>query len=137
MIEVTVVGNLTSDPMAHATPNGTQVVSAGIAASNGFGDRKKTDYFRLSFFGARSDAITRYCHKGDKIMAIGEMNTSEWTDRDGNVRKSLDITVREYELCGGRSSEQQGNVQPEPRKAGKPAARQEAPVNLDEDNLPF
>ena len=137
MIKVFIVGNLTDDPATRTTQSGIEVTTVGIAGTNGFGDRKKTDFFRLSFFGARGSAIQKWCHKGDKLTVTGRFNTSEWTDRSGAARKSLEVEVEDYELCGGRNAPS-GEAGHAPSHAK--AAPASEPVNLEDDSpedLPF
>ena len=136
MIKAFIVGNLTEDPNTHTTQSGIDVTTVGIAGANGFGDKKKTDYFRLTFFGARGAAIQKWCHKGDKLTVIGRFNTSEWTDRNGAPRKTLEVEVEDYEMSGGKGASAEAD-RGESRAKAAPASE---PVDLEDDSpdsLPF
>lgn len=45
---IILVGNVGRDPEMRYTPNGSAVTSFSVAVSDGFGDRKKTIWFRVS-----------------------------------------------------------------------------------------
>ena len=131
MVEVIIVGNLASEPETRTLQSGTTIVTASIAGSNGFGERKSTEFYRLTFFGNNGNTIKQYCHKGDKLFVTGELTH----------HKDAQVAVSRFELCGGRKEAAPAPA-PAPAKAARKAPAAHAPepaVDLeeDDDSLPF
>ncbi len=141
MVEVIIVGNLASEPETRTLQSGTTIVTASIAGSNGFGERKSTEFYRLTFFGNNGNTIKQYCHKGDKLFVTGELTFREWDAQDGVHHKDAQVAVSRFELCGGRKEAAPASA-PAPAKAARKTSAAHAPepaVDLeeDDDSLPF
>jgi single-strand DNA-binding protein len=93
------------------------------------GRDKPTIWWNCSLFGKRAEALAQYLTKGQSVTVVGTITEREWADKEGNKRKSMDVRVSEISLQGGRKD---AEPQEERRAAPKPA-----PVDIDEDELPF
>lgn len=54
-------------------------------------------------------SLEQYLVKGQSVAVSGTISEREWTDKEGNKRKSVDVRVNEVALMGGRS-------EPKPRR---------------------
>lgn len=100
---ITLVGNLGADPDSRALPGGGVVANFSVATTERWqqGDRKieSTQWHKVAAFD--SDRVklgtlcTDYLHKGDRVMVVGMLKYSEYTDKEGTTRKSPEITARE------------------------------------------
>src|SRR5690606_27780891 len=88
------------------------VLSFSVADSQG--RDKPTIWWNCSLFGKRAAALSEYLVKGQQVTVAGTVSEREWTDREGNKRKSMDVRVNEIALQGGRRDD---------RPAAKPAPR--------------
>lgn len=127
MNSITVAGNIGKDAELRHMASGDAVASFSVADNQG--KDKPAIWWNCSIFGKRAEALAQYLTKGSQVTVAGSVSEREWTDRDGNKRKSMDIRVSEIALQGGR---------PEARQEAKPAAlpsrRDEA---FDDDTIPF
>lgn len=103
---VTLMGRLTAAPELKTTQNGTSVTSFVIAVER---RRKKegeqtTDFIDCVAWQNNAEFVTRYFTKGDMICVIGEVQTRNYTDKNGNKRKVVEIVVDRASFCGGKSN---------------------------------
>ena len=127
MNSITIAGGLGRDAEVKYLNNGDAICSFSVADSQG--RDKGTIWWNCSLFGKRAEALSQYLVKGQPVTVIGTITEREWTDKEGSKRKSMDVRVSEIALQGGRKD---AEPQEERRAAPKPA-----PVEMDEDELPF
>ena len=82
-----------------------------IAIDNGYGDKKKTNFFNCTIFGKQAEAFEKYVPKGTKVLLECEANQNQYTDKNGNKVNSVDFIVKSFEFCESKS---QSNSQPQP-----------------------
>ena len=100
---VTLVGNLGADPDVRTLPAGGSVASFSVATTERWnqGDRKieSTQWHRVVAFDSDRVKLGKLCadylHKGDRVMIVGQLKYSEYTDKDGVTRRNAEITARE------------------------------------------
>jgi len=142
-------GRLARDCEQRFTQSGMAICSFSVAVDYGFGDKKGTNWIRASLFGKRAEGgLPQYLKKGTQVAISGELRISEYQDKEGNTRTSVDVNVDKLDLIGGRNDGggqsggyQQGGgqqQQSQPAKQNDPFADQpdfnSAPVD---DNIPF
>ena len=121
MNSISISGNLGKDSETRHLADGTAVVSFSVADSQG--REKPTIWWNCSHFGKRAEAVQPYLMKGQQVTVIGTVSEREWTDKDGQKRKSMDVRVQDIALQGGKRED-----------APRPAAKQ-APQ--DDFDIPF
>ena len=98
-------GNLTRSPELKTTPGGMAVLQMGIAVN---GRRKNSqtgqwedvpNYFDLTMFGNRAQAVSQYLGKGTKVMVDGELRWRSWQDQNGQNRSKVEVIVNEIEFA--------------------------------------
>ena len=101
--KVILIGNLGRDPETRTMPSGDKVVSFSVATTESWrdkatGERKeKTEWHNVSIFNENLGRIAeQYCKKGSKIYLEGQLQTREYTDRDGNQRKTTDVVLQRF-----------------------------------------
>lgn len=129
MNSISISGNIGKDCELRHLPNGDPVCTFSVADS--MGRDKPTIWWRCNLFGKRAEALQQYLVKGQQVTVIGNITEREWTDKDGQQRKSMDVRVSDVALMGGKREE-----------APRPAARQAAPSGgsgFDDmsDDVPF
>jgi single-strand DNA-binding protein len=124
---ITVAGSLGKDAEVKYLPNGDAICNFSVADSQG--RDKPTIWWNCGLYGKRAESLSQYLTKGQAVTVTGSVSEREWTDKEGNKRKSMDVRVSEIALQGGRKDAEQ---QQERQAAPKPA-----PVDIDEDELPF
>jgi len=100
MNNITVAGLLGKDCEIRSMPDGTPVASFSVADSQG--KDKTTIWWNCQLFGKRAESLEKYLTKGQAVTVSGTVTEREWTDKEGNKRKSMDVRVNEVALQGGR-----------------------------------
>ena len=131
MNSITVAGNLGKDAEMRTMPNGDPVASFSVADSQG--KDKPSIWWNCQIFNKRAQALAPYLVKGQTVTVCGSVTEREWTDKDGQKRKSMDVRVQEIALQGGRKD---GERQAEPvARPPAPAQRQPAAAGSGFDDM--
>ena len=107
--KVILAGNLGRDPEMRYLPDGTAVTSFSMAVSDGWGDKKKTIWFRVSCWRKQAEFANQYLTKGNKVLVEGRITADEnggprtWTAQDGTVRASFEITANNITFLQSRA----------------------------------
>ena len=101
--KVILIGNLGRDPEVRRTGSGDPIVSFSIATTESWrdkasGERKdRTEWHNIVIFNEPLGRIAeQYCKKGTKVYIEGALQTREYTDRDGNARKSTEVVLQRF-----------------------------------------
>jgi single-strand DNA-binding protein len=92
---VTLSGNLTRDPELRSTASGKPVVSLRIGNKR-FGDR--SNFIDVVAWDKLAELVTDIYSKGDLIVFTGELQTREYTDKEGKQRSAFEIVARDVKL---------------------------------------
>lgn len=101
--KVILVGNLGRDPEVRRTSSGDAIVSFSLAMSESWRDkttgerRDRTEWANIVIFNEQLGKIAeQYLKKGMKVYLEGQLATREYTDKDGNQRKSTEVVLQRY-----------------------------------------
>lgn len=106
--QITLVGNLGSDPEMRYTPSGVPVTTFSVAVNKTWttqdGQRQdKTTWFRVTAWRGLAENCSKFLSKGRQVFVVGEIEDARpWTDRDGNTRASLEVTAQTVKFIGTR-----------------------------------
>ena len=115
---VTLFGNLGADPELKLTAKGP-VLKMSLATEQSWRNKetnakeKRTEWHRLTMFGARAEAIAKYLHKGSRVMITGRLHTDSY-EKDGQKHYRTEVIVDELCFGGGPSN---GAYLPAPKEA--------------------
>lgn len=157
--KIIIVGNLGRNPELRYTPQGTAVCDFSLATNerrkDQTGDSKdETTWFKVTFFGRQAEVANQYLAKGRQVYVEGRLRAREWTDKDGKVRTSLEVTGSDIQFLGMRgddmpatSGQESASSSPAPGSYNKPAAAakggggsssySDSSSDIDEDDIPF
>ncbi len=101
--KVILVGNLGRDPETRRFPSGDSVVSFSLATTESWrdkatGERKdRTEWHNISVFNENlGKVVEQYCKKGSKVYLEGQLQTREFTDKEGHQRKTTDVVLTKF-----------------------------------------
>ena len=134
MNSIIVAGNLGKDMEIRTMPNGDPVGSFSVADSQG--RDKPSIWWNCQLFGKRATALQPYLVKGQQVTVCGSVTEREWTDKDGQKRKSMDIRVNEIALQGGKREQQNAPAQSHPGTTPAPPRTSSGFADMDDD-IPF
>lgn len=96
-----VTGNVGGEPETRKLDGGREVASFSIAVNMKRGRDETVEWYRASCFSeGLVDVVMKYVRKGDPIHVRGRLSHPEWTDREGLVRVSNEISVDGLDLLG-------------------------------------
>lgn len=127
MLKCAVIGNLGSDPEMRYSTAGTAFLRMNVAANQRVrvdGEwQDRTEWVRVTVFGARAESLSQYLRKGTRVYAEGRLETRPWTDNSGNPRAGLELLADTVEFFSPRADSQ--------------PARPSGASSDDETDLPF
>lgn len=107
MNKVIMMGRICNDLELKTTPNGTNVCSFRIAVDRNYqvkGEEKKTDFFNVVAWRSSAEFVTRYFSKGRMILIEGELQTRQYTDKNGNPATWYEIIADKLHFTGEKSA---------------------------------
>ena len=113
--QLILVGNLGSEPEMRYTSSGVPVTNFSLAVNRRWTNQEgqaqeKTTWFRVSMWRRQAEVASQFLTKGAKIMVIGEIESARpWTDRDGNLQASIEVTANQFQFLDSRSTSENGN----------------------------
>ena len=131
---VVIMGRLTYEPELRATPSGVSVVRFQVAVDRSFqkaGEERKTDFIDVTAWRQTAEFVCKYFHKGSMIAVERSIQTDNFTDKDGNKIKSVQVVANQASFCGSKAesgAHTAGNA---------PAPDAEFEPIDDDDDLPF
>ena len=125
---VVLTGRLTFAPELKATPQGTSVMSFQIANDKKYGE--DANFIDCVAWRNTAEFINRYFNKGDMIGIEGELQTRNYTDKDGKNRKAVEVLVNNVSFCERKST---GQSQEQPA----PSYNDYEEIVDEDDDLPF
>ena len=121
MQSITIAGRIGKDAETRNTPGGDSVTSFSVAVDQRNGRDKSTNWWRVSIWGKRGEALAQYLRKGDNVTVCGEFSVSEY---EGKTQ--LNVRANEVALQGGKGE-----------AAPRQETRQQAPIDDLDDDVPF
>lgn len=94
MNNMSLVGNLATDPEMRFTQNGTETCNFVVAVNEKVGDVEKAHFVRVTAFGTLADNVAESLRKGQRVVIIGRLNTysTELELADGSERRVNHVT---------------------------------------------
>ena len=75
------------------------------------------DFINCVAFGKSAEFVSKYLHKGTKIIASGRIQTGNYTNRDGQKVYTTDVVVEQMEFAESKAASQQNAPQSAPTSA--------------------
>jgi single-strand DNA-binding protein len=90
--EVTLVGNVTSDPELQITPSGVSVARFGLAWNRRFqkdGEwEEEPNFFDITCWKETAENVVESFRKGDRVLVSGRLEHSRWEDKKTGEKRS-------------------------------------------------
>lgn len=113
MNKAILMGRLTRDPEVRYSQgeNATAVVKFTLAVDRRIkrDNEASVDYINCVSFGRSAEFAEKYFRKGTKIVVIGRIQTSSYTNKDGQKVYTTDIVIEEQEFAESKAASQQNN----------------------------
>lgn len=106
------MGRLTRDPELKTTTSGINVCSFSIAVDRRFqtkGEERKADFFNIVAWRQQAEFVSRYFKKGNMILVEGELQTRQYTNKDGVNVNVTEIVADQISFTGSKSESGSGS----------------------------
>lgn len=139
---ITIMGRLTRDPEMRTTQSGVDVASFTLAVDRDFGGRdgaeKQTNFIDCTAWRHTAEFVSKYFSKGRMAVVSGRLQIDNYTDSDGNKRRSAKVIAdniyfgdSKKDGTAGGQSDSQNTEQITPASTGF------VPVEVNDSELPF
>lgn len=92
---IVIMGRLGRDPEVRYTQAGRPVASFSLAVDRDFKDKttgeKSTDFIDIVAWRQTAEFVSRFFTKGRMAVVEGRLQLRDWTDRDGNKRRTAEV----------------------------------------------
>jgi len=147
MNQIVIMGRLTRDPELRHTPNGVAVASFSLAVDRGFspkdGGERQTDFNDVVAWRNTAEFVSKYFAKGQMAAVTGRLQIRDWTDKDGNKRRSAEVIAENVYFTESKKS-RDANLGGERIKDDFSSGFQTpvegsdfAELDMDDEDLPF
>lgn len=93
--KIFIMGRLTREPELRRTQTGTPVASFTLAVDRDFKDKatgeRTTDFIDCVAWRSTGEFVSRHLSKGRMAVVVGSLQIREWTDKEGNKRRSAEV----------------------------------------------
>ena len=92
---IVIMGRLARDPELRHTQSGTPVATFRLAVDRDFKDKntgeRATDWIDVVAWRGTGEFVSRYFAKGRMAVVEGRLQIRDWTDKEGNKRRSAEV----------------------------------------------
>ena len=146
---IEIMGRLGQDPELRHTQSGTPVASFSLAVDRDFKDKstgeRVTDWIDVVAWRSTGEFVSKYFSKGRMAVVEGRLQIREWTDKEGNKRRTAEVVASNVYFADSKPNDGQGSGQKRTAKdddCGLPAGFQPGEDNFadlmdDDGDLPF
>ena len=106
--KIFLMGRLTRDPELRKTKSGTPVASFSLAVDRdykGQGGERETDFIDCTAWRGTAEFVSNYFTKGRMAVVEGRLQVRDWTDKDGNKRRSAEVVAESVYFGDSKKSE--------------------------------
>lgn len=95
--KITIMGRFTRDPELRYSGNNTPVASFTLAVERDFEDKetkkRDVDFIDVVAWRSTADFVSKYFQKGSMAVVSGRLQIRDWTDKEGNKRRSAEVVA--------------------------------------------
>lgn len=107
---ITLMGRLTHDPELRHSPSGLPVCTFSLACDRDrkTGGEKTTDFVDIVAWRNTAEFVSKYFTKGRMAVVDGRLQIRNWTDRDGNKRRTAEVLANTVNFGDNKPKAQEG-----------------------------
>lgn len=144
--QIAIQGRFVRDPELRRTNSGKAVTSFTLVCDRDFKNQqtgeKEVDFIECVAWGGTAEMVEKYFHKGQMAVATGRLQLRDWTDKNGQKRRTAEILVNSIYFCGSKESGTQAssgadNGYSAPAYQAPAPAANFAELDGEDEQLPF
>lgn len=110
---IDIMGRLTRDPELRRTASGISCVSFTIAVDRDYsgkdGGEKETDFIDCVAWRQTGEFVANHFTKGRMAVVSGRLQIRNWTDKEGNKRRTAEVVADNVYFGDSKKEENGGN----------------------------
>ncbi len=147
---IVIMGRFTRDPELRYTQSNTPVASFTLAVERdvaGDSGTRETDFIDCVAWRQTAEFVNKYFSKGSMAVASGRLQLRDWTDRNGDKRRSAEILTNHVYFGESKKSDNisvpqsqtktEYHYQPQRNAGYGHSTSAFAELEEDDGNLPF
>ena len=116
---ITIQGRLAQDPQLMFSASGVAMCNISVPDqkrvknkdTQEWEDASATTWFRATVFKDAAESLAEHAKKGDTVILTGRLITREWTNKDGEVKSSLEVDYATVAVVPSAPKAQRGGGQ--------------------------
>lgn len=127
--KVTLIGNITKDPISKNLPSGQAITTMTVATNYVWKDprskekKNRAEFHRVVAWGHLAEIISAYLKKGSKIFVEGRLQNRMWEDKNKIKKYMTEIVASDLIMLGGSQKKE---------AKGDENAKEEEEVDIEE-----
>lgn len=114
--KVLIMGRLARDPELRRTQTGTAVASFTLAVDRDMKNKatgeRATDWIDVVAWSHTAEFVSRYFTKGRMAVVEGRLQIRDWTDKDGNKRRTAEVVADQVYFGDSKRENEGGSYAP-------------------------
>lgn len=113
---IVIMGRLCADPELRRTNSGTPVTSFTLAVDRDFKNQngeKEADFVPVIAWRNTAEFVSKYFTKGRMAVVDGRLQMRNWTDNNGNKRKTAEVVAENVYFGDTRRDDSRSQAEPE------------------------
>lgn len=103
------VGRISNDLELRQTNNGKSYCRFNLAVNR---MNEGTDFITITVWNKQAENIAQYQSKGSLILVEGSISTGNYTDSEGNNRKTFEVMAQNIQFLGNKKNNDMPQEQP-------------------------
>lgn len=123
--ETKVIGHLGQSPRFNTAKSGTSICSFSVAANEGYGEKKTTEWFNVITFGKTAETCNQYLQKGSLVLVRGTVHLHRFQKKDGTFDANLELVADRVVFLSTKSEQEQNQAPSQPMQMQAPSPNSE------------
>lgn len=111
---ISLIGRATANPELKTTNDGTYFCSFNMAVDDGTKAKPHTSFIPCIAWRHNAEFASQYMRKGERYGIVGVLKQGEYTDKNGQKRRTYDVLVNEISFCDSRQVAKEDYPEEEP-----------------------
>lgn len=110
MNKIILYGNLSKDIEMQYSQNGTAIAKTSIAINKKVKNENQVTFINCKLIGRLAEIANQYLSTGSKVLFEGELQISDYVDKDNIKRQWVEVLVLNMEMLNSNQNNKENNV---------------------------
>ena len=110
MNKIILCGNLSKDIEMQYSQNGIAIAKTSIAVNKKVKNEKQVTFINCKLIGRLAEIANQYLSTGSKVLFEGELQISDYADKDNIKRQWVEVLVLNMEMLNSNQNNKENNL---------------------------